>query len=667
VPEDPYNLPASIDRVAQPQIQDGNPEVNISESLVRIPGLVVHNRQNYAQDLQISSRGFGARATFGVRGVRLIADGIPLTMPDGQGQAGSIDLSSVEHIEVLRGPFSALYGNASGGVIQVFTEDGPPQPTVTPSLEWGSYGAQRQGLKFGGQAGRLNYLADATRFETQGYRSHSEATRNTINDKLKVDLTDASSLTLIVNALDQPDTKDPMGLTRAQVDANPRQATSVADTFNTRKNIDHEQAGAVYEQRLDSDDTLRLMGYGGHRGILQFQAIPISAQAPASSPGGVVDVDRAFSGLDARWTRKATLLNKPLTAILGVNYDNMIDRRRGFNDFIGAETGVQGSLRRDEQDLAQSAGEYLQATWEPHPRWEIDGGLRGTQVFFHSSDYYIVPGNGDDSGSTQFTKVTPAGGVLFKAAPFLHLYANAGEGFETPTFDELAYQANGAAGLNLALQPAESTHYEIGAKARITDRTHVNAALFHIDTRHEIVVNTNSGGRSTYQNAGKTQREGAEFLVDSDLGAGFGTYASFSYLDAHFTDTFTECTGTPCVNVAVPSGNKLPGVPSSLVYGELSWRHEVSGFSTAVEALRSEKIYVNDANSESADAYAVFNWRAVLERKFGHWSAKTFVRVDNIADKNYVGSVIVADSNGRFYEPSPGRNYTGGISASYSF
>jgi len=260
-----FDLPVSIDAVEQDQIQHQQARVNLSESLVRVPGIVVQNRQNYAQDLQISSRGFGARATFGVRGVRLVADGIPVTMPDGQGQTATFDLDTAKRIEVLRGPFSAIYGNASGGVIQIFTADGPQFPTLKASALAGSYGTRKLGIQFGGQAGLLNYIGSLSRFDTDGYRDHSATRRDQLNGKFRLALDADSSLSLVVTALDQPETQDPLGLTREQVELDPRQAGTGALAFNTRKSILHSQGGLIYERRLSSEDSLHLVGYLGQR------------------------------------------------------------------------------------------------------------------------------------------------------------------------------------------------------------------------------------------------------------------------------------------------------------------------------------------------------------------------------------------------------------------
>src|SRR5438045_5408154 len=254
---DSFDLPVAIDSVDKSVIQEDKPQINLSEVLNRVPGIAVLNRQNYAQDLQISSRGFGARSAFGVRGIRLIADGIPATMPDGQGQAATFSLSSADHIEVLRGPFSVLYGNSSGGVIAVATMDAPSEPTGEADVLFGSYRTWRAGLKFGGQFGALNALGDLSRFETDGYRQHSAALRDQLNAKFRVD-----SFTVVANSLRQPDTQDPLGLTRAQFEQDPRQATPQAIQFNTKKSISQDQAGGTYRQEIGIG-RIEAMAYAG--------------------------------------------------------------------------------------------------------------------------------------------------------------------------------------------------------------------------------------------------------------------------------------------------------------------------------------------------------------------------------------------------------------------
>jgi len=654
LPQSSLDLPAAIDAVDARVIREDRLQTNLSESLNRVPGIVVQNRQNYAQDLQVSSRGFGGRATFGVRGVRLIADGIPATMPDGQGQAGTFDLATAERIEVLRGALASLYGNASGGVIQVFTADGPPQPELDLALHAGSDGTRKASLRFGGQHGDLGYLAGVSRFRTDGFRDHSAASRDQLNAKLTVPLGNGR-LTLVANALDQPDAQDPLGLTRPQFEADPRQADAAALLFDTRKSVRQGQLGLAHEMAISPVDSLHVRLYGGKRSVLQF--LPQAGDAPLAS-GGVVDLDRRYGGAGLRWTRRVAG-ERPLTMSVGVERDGMDEWRRGFvNDF-----GTQGALRRDEDDAVTGTAVFAQGEWRFAPGWSATAGARRSRVAFVSQDRYVVGANPDDSGAATYSRTTPVAGLLVEATPAWRLYANAGEGFETPTFAELAYRPDGATGLNLALQPARSRHAEIGAKAGGGDAGRFTVALFRIDTRDEIVTDTSVDGRTTFRNASRTRRDGLEVAAEGHLGAGFEGSVAWTWLDARFTEGFAS--GTPPAVVA--AGSKLPGVPRSVLQAELLWRHAGSGFHAGAEVRASSRVYVNDANADAAAGYAVANLRAGFERRVAAWRLKAFVRVDNVGDHAYAGSVIVAEARRRYFEPAPGRTWLAGIAASSSF
>lgn len=637
--------------------------MNLSESLGRVPGVVVQNRQNYAQDLQISSRGFGARSGFGVRGLRLIADGIPATMPDGQGQAASFSLSSAQRIEVLRGPFSSLYGNAAGGVIQIFTADGPRIPEVSASASAGSYGTTKFGLQAGGTAGAVNYLVDTSRFDTDGYRDHSAARRMHTNAKFKIDAGSRGTVTVVVNVLDQPETQDPLGLTAAQVAQNPKQAggSSLANAinFNTRKSVTQNQAGVVYDLALSAQDQLQARAYFGDRQVTQHLAIPLTltAQLAPKSSGGVVDLDRSYGGVGLRWSRETTLAATPFLFSAGADMDRMAERRRGFlNNF-----GVTGDLKRNEDDTVDNVDFYTQAEWRFAPRWSLLAGLRHSRVNFESRDYFIAGTNLDDSGSVRYARTTPVAGITYRVTPATNVYANWGKGFETPTFAELAYRPSGATGLNFALQPADSTHRELGLKMLVGKSSRFNASVFHIDVSNEIVVNSSSGGRTDFKNAARTEREGVELLWEGRIAQGFTMLMAYTRLNARFAQSFSSGTGT------VNAGNRLPGVPASTLYGELVWRHAASGFHAAVEGRHNAKVFTDDQNSEAAPGYTVWNVRAGFEQRSGNWRFSEFLRVDNVDDRAYIGSVIVADGNRRFYEPAPGRSVMVGAQATLQF
>ena len=651
-------IPGSIDVVGAETLREGQPKVNLSESLGGVPGLTLQNRQNYAQDLQLSIRGFGARAPFGIRGVKLYADGIPATMPDGQGQAANFNLSTAQRIEVMRGPLAGLYGNSSGGVINLFTADGPKRPTLSGDLLLGDYGTRRAGLQAGGESGALNYIGDWSQFHTDGYRDHSAANRQQFNAKLKWLAGEATRVTFVMNTLYQPETQDPLGLTAAQASANPRQVASPAILFNTRKTVRQEQTGATIEQRLGAGDRLRASVYLGDRQVRQYQSIPLAAQNAATASGGVVDLGRTFGGMSLNWIHDGMLAGRPLSVTGGFEQEMMQERRRGFiNNF-----GALGALKRDEDDRVESTNLFAQADWRFAERASATLGLRRTLVKFDSRDHYIVGANRDDSGGATFSNTSPVAGLAFRVAPEMSLYASAGRGFETPTFTELAYRRLGT-GLNFELKPSLSTNAEIGLKGRIGGYQKIALARFDTATRDEIVVDTAAGGRTIFKNAGRTRRTGWEASWEAVLPANFDAHVAYTVIDARYAEAFTS--GAAAADV--PAGNKLPGVPRTSLYAELQWRHFESGFAAALEARHSSKVYVDDQNSDAAAAYTLANLRLGFEQKARAWRIAETLRIDNLTDRTYIGSVIVADGNGRFFEPAPRRSLAIILSAWHAF
>jgi iron complex outermembrane recepter protein len=655
-PRPSLEIPASVDRIYGEEIREGRPQVNLSESLGRVPGIVVQNRQNYAQDLQISSRGFGARSTFGVRGIRLMTDGIPASMPDGQGQAANFDLSSAQRIEVLRGPFSSLYGNAAGGVISIETEDGPPIPTSEASLMLGSYGTWRDSMKFGGQSGELGGTASLSHFHTEGYRQHSEANRELANGKLKYLFSPDTSLMLVGNSVRQPQTQDPLGLTRAQLSQDPRQATPEAISFNTRKTVLQEQVGLSLNHRLDPASSLQATVHGGQRWVEQYLAIPTAVQAAATHSGGVVNLDRNYGGAALRYFTGFSAVR--LSA--GVEYETLKEHRRGFLN----NNGVSGALKRDEDNTVSSTGLFAQGEWKFAERWSAHAGLRTSNVQFRSEDHFVVGANGDDSGSKSYRATTPVTGILYRLNERTTVYGNLGRGFETPTLVELANRTGGS-GFNFNLDASRSRHAELGVKSILAGRVRLDAALFNIVTRNEIVVDQNTGGRASFKNVGHTDRNGFELAAETLLGGPLEGRLAYTYLKAEFREGFATVLDTRNTLVNVPAGSLLPGVPKNVLYGELRYRAEP--FYGQLEAFHKSRVPVNDPNLEFADAYTSLNLMAGVVQQGRGWRVTEFARIDNLTDRNYVGSVIVNETNGRFYEPSPRRNMSIGIQASLQF
>ncbi|WP_073268354.1 TonB-dependent receptor family protein [Phytopseudomonas punonensis] len=668
-----FDLPFSVDSIDREQIADGQLGINASEALTRVPGLVVQNRQNYAQDLQISSRGFGARSAFGVRGLKLITDGIPASTPDGQGQAATFNLDTADRIEVLRGPASTLYGSNAGGVIQMFSRDGIGRPRIGAETLIGSDGLTRNHLTAEGEADGVGFVLDASRMDTDGYRDHSSARRDQIFAKLNFKPDEDSKLALIYSSLEQNGTQDPLGQEWEAYKADPRSVASNATRYNTRKSIDHQQLGANYE-RYFGDATLQVTAYAGKRHVVQYLAIPIepsprpgvapiNPQANPGNSGGVVDFERKFHGGSVRWLQPIEGVAGNLELVYGLDYDQSRDDRQGYENYVGTlpdvNRGVKGNLRRNEVDTVTSLDPYAQATWIIG-NWTLQGGLRYSTVEVDVDDKYIVVGNGDDSGTKRYEKATPSVNVGYAFTPDLNGYVSVGKGFETPSQAELAY-SQGNSGFNYGLEPSESTQYEIGLKARIAGETRINAAIFQINTDDEIAVLENRDGRTSYQNAGKTLRRGFELGVDSQFAERWSAALAYTYLAATYDSRFAAG------NNIIDKGNNLPGVPRTTLFAEVAWK-PVDGISTAVEGSYRSKVYVEDTNiQKAAPSYAVFNWRTRFEQNFGPWKTHQTLRLDNLLDKQYVGSVIVGDGNNRYYEAAPGRSWYAGAGVEYQF
>jgi len=569
-----------------------------------------------------------------------------------------------ERIEVLRGPFSALYGNHSGGVVQLFTREGRGRPALGTTVSGGSDGTRKIDVNAQGEADGIGYVIDASRFDTDGYREHSAARRDQGFAKLSMRPGATSRLTITASSLEQDDTQDPLGVTWATFRRDPRAGEidgtdtqvpnrTLAERYNTRKSIDHQQGGAAFEQRFGAD-RLRIMAYVGKRQVIQYQSFSRGFQAPPSHSGGVVDFDRDFYGAEIQWMAVREVAGGKLSTTVGLEYGRSQDERQGFENFVGTQFGVKGALRRKETDTLSNLDPYLQTEWAGGP-WVLTAGLRRSSLKVDVEDHFLA--NGNDSGSVDYSRVTPVLGALYKVSGTLNVYASAARGFETPTLNELFY-SNGGGGFNFRLAPARSKHLELGAKLQLGEDTRINAALFQARTEDEMVVDSAGGGRTSYRNASSTLRRGAELSLESSLGDGFSARAALTLLRATYE------TGFGSVN----AGNRLPGVPRANAYAELAWKDRAGRVDAALETLASSKIYAEDTNLETAaPGYAVVNARIQARQSIDRWRFKQFLRLNNVLDRSYVGSVIVGDSNRRYYEAAPGRQWMAGVSADYSF
>ncbi|MEO6365195.1 MAG: TonB-dependent receptor [Luteimonas sp.] len=649
-------FPGAVSVIEGATLREGQRQVNLSESLARVPGITVLDRQNYAQDLQIQSRGFGARSTFGIRGIKLIVDGIPSSASDGQGQAGNFSLGSLDRIEVLRGPLALQYGNAAGGAIVASTELDGASSLATDG--WiGSDNAYRAALRLDGASTNdaWRWRVQGSRFQTDGERPHSAAQRSQLNAVAQWSPRERESVRVVLNALTQPGTQDPLGITRDQWQREPHGTDPAATLFDTRKSIENHQAGVRWEREYAAGREFWFGGYGIQREIVQFLALPAGAQVPPANSGGVIDLARRSHGIDAghRWSGPRGAL------AVGVEVSDLGETRRGFENFVGNALGGRGRLRRDEDNRVRNREAYVIGDWHPADRWTLLGAARHARLSFSTDDRFIVPGNGDDSGRFDYSGTAASLGVA-RALGNGEIFASIGRGFETPTITELAYRPDGSAGFNRELTPATIVSAEVGARWRV-DNANASIAAYRIDGEDEIVPALSRGGRASFANAGRTRREGIEASLGGSLGAQWSYTLVANALRARFAEEFSfrVATGAQVTTRTVAAGNRIPGVPRADGFAEIAWRDRSGLFTVAVEARASDRIAVDDRNSDFAPGYARLSTR--FEWRTGSSGWHGFARVDNLFDRDHVGSVIVNEGNARFFEPGAGRSLSLGL------
>lgn len=654
-----FDAPAAVQSLARETIQGAGPQVNLSEALVRVPGLTILDRQNYAQDLQVSIRGFGARAAFGIRGIRLLIDGIPATTPDGQAQGSSVSLTSTDRIEVLRGPMALLYGNSSGGVIQAFSKAAPQEAELGYQYYVGAYGLHRANYQFGDTLGSVGIMADYSTFSIDGYRANSATERKQFNTKIAFDASEQLRVNVVFNQFDMPLAQDPLGLTRADLLKDPTQAGkdsvgNPSSRYFVRKTVLQNQLGSSATYTLDGEHSLTGRAYYGTRDNLQYQ----TGTPGPNFNGAWTGLNRAYYGVGLQYNARSTWADTPVEWAAGYEFD----RSREFRQSGAANLGQKTSTTRSEDNQSENNDLFAQGTALVSDTVSVSAGLRQSTVRFISDDFYLADGN-NGSGNVAYQSTSPVLGFTFHASDALNLYANYGRGFETPTLAEMAYKLSPApvGQFNTALSAASSQHFELGSKWTPSPGARIDLALYQIDTADELVVASSASGRTAFKNAPGTSRTGWELSGSTQLTPHLAFSASASMIDARYSQSFV--TGT----TPVASGNKLPGIPQSSLFSELAWTSQAdpakpAGLRLGLELVHAGRIYANDTNTESADGHTVFNLSASQRWAVGKGGLTLYGRLNNISDEKYVGSVIVNQASSQFYEPGLPSNWSLGLS-----
>ncbi|MDP9178608.1 MAG: TonB-dependent receptor [Gemmatimonadota bacterium] len=646
----PLDAPFAMSVLRPDSARPGQRHTALDESLALVPGLTAVNRTNPSQDPRISIRGFGARSAFGVRGVRVLRDGMPLTLPDGQTPVDYLSLESVDRIEVIRGAASALYGNASGGVVDLRTAAPPPTKFAGELRQWlGDYSSSRTTIKAGGISGPAYYQADASLTRNGGFRIYSRQ-RSTSGFARLGAILGGTDYAVQALALDLGLAENPGALTLAQFQSNPRLADQPSVNKLARKEVRQVQVGLT-ANRLLTRDELSASAYLGGRTLYN----PLTF--------AVVDFGRRTFGASGRFTH-IFAATRPNRLTVGFDLQGQNDSRRNFtncNDnpppaastpscpVLGAE---RGSLTLDQREIVSGLGAYLNDEVRISERFRVSGGLRADNVKFEVRDRLVGAANADDSGERTLHAVTPYVGIVSRIASNRSIYANISSAFETPTATELGNHPDGSAGINQELAPQKSTTYELGSKGGIGRTVSYDVALFSTRVRDELVPYEilGSGGRRYFRNAGRTNRRGGELGVSVDAGSVVFS-SSYSYSDFRFARFVTDS--------SVFDGNRIPGIP--IHRGQASTTVSRGTVFGVMEAEAAGRSFVDDANSTRAPSYQVVHLRGGVRRLFGLPAASVVAGIQNLFNRAYSPSLSVNAARGKFFEPAAGRTVFVGL------
>lgn len=651
IAQSPLDLPFGITTISPDSMRPGMAHVAADQALLMIPGITVGNRTNPSQDPRVSVRGFGARSPFGVRSVRIIRDGMPLTLPDGQTPLDYLDLESVGRIEVIRGTASALYGNATGGVIDIRSVT--PVQSFTPEARvWlGSDALVRTTAVASGVSGRWTYQGNLGQTTADNYRQYSKQRLTNAFGRLSTTV-GGTDVSLVGMGLHMPVAENPGALTRAQYETDPELADPASITKRARKEVDQTQIGLTASHRFGRL-ALSGLGYGGTRALYN----PLTF--------AVVGIDRVISGASLRGDIDLPVEGLRLT--LGGDFQVQDDDRKNWANCNGVVVatlacatpdGEKGAISLDQRELVTGGGPYAQFQLE-RGRLRASAGLRTDAIRFKLEDRF----NGDsrdDSGTRTLTATSPMLGLAFRVTRFASLYANYATSFETPTTTELVNQPDGSAGLNPDLLPQQSRTFEAGAKG-VYRFLGYEVAAFRTRVRDELISSRDASGRDFFSNAGKTSRDGIEGGLMATSGR-FETAVTHSFSSFRFVDFMSGTTQL--------KGKRIPGIPMHQTQLSITGRFNHGGFAV-LEGVAKSRVWANDANADLAyaDAYQVFNVRAGRDFAIGSVRAAPTIGVNNVLDQKYVGSVAInaagSAMTAKFFEPSPRRTWITGARVWY--
>ncbi|HRI60902.1 MAG TPA: TonB-dependent receptor [Saprospiraceae bacterium] len=633
------DAPFAVSVIGTERLQRGTQQLSLTESLVAVPGVFAMSPDNFAQDLRVSIRGFGARSAFGIRGIRLVVDGLPESTPDGQADVDNLDLSALQNVEILRGAASGLYGNATGGVMSFQTAEPTEQTTIGLQTSFGSFGFQKYAAKTGFTTGKLGVFLSATHNRTTGFREQSQMNQTIANGKFRFQISSSAKIALLVNIGNSPVAEDAGGLTAEQVAENRRQARPQNVQFDAGESVNQQKFGSVFEKKWSEKHQLKL------RGFLAFRQF---AGRLAFQPGGSVEFDRQFQGLGATYIYSG----KQWRTQIGIETDAQRDERRRFDNL----DGTKGNPTLEQTESFRSAGAFWLNEIRFAEKIKLTVGARADLIRLAVTDHFLS--DGDQSGNRRINRFNPTVGLTYKFTPQIAAYGNLNSSYETPTLNELSANPTGAGGFNADLNPQSALSVEIGAKMQVAQSLNFELALFNIHLRDEIVPYqlSQQPGRTFYRNAGRSTRNGVEISLNGQITQGLGFFTNYTFSDFKYTEYETNGNNF--------DGNRQPGIPQHIVYLELRWQHRTGVFVTG-QAQYTSAFFADDANTVDESKRWLLNLRSGFSEQIKALRLEPFFGINNLSSTVYNGNILINAAGGRYFEPASGVYFFGGLKLNF--
>lgn len=610
------------------------PQLSLQEFINQIPGLYSQNATNNAQDLRISIRGFGARSAFGIRGIKLIVDGIPETTPDGQGQLDNLNLGLINQIEVIKGASASLYGNASGGVIAIHTKKNFQHPFIDLRSSLGNYDMQKQSITTGFGTDSTKFFLHGAYNSSDSYRKHSRFKQYSFNANISHQINSRYKIDLSLNYLNSPIAQDPGSLTIEEIKVNRRQARNKNLLYKTEESIKQIKTKLALKGKLSKQLHLNAYAFFSYRDF--------SGKLPFTH-GGFISMFRNYSGHGTSLSYK-TSINK-----LKFGYDLAIqsDNRKRFENLEGSK----GDITLNQQEEFRNIGIYLLDHFSLN-KWNITGGLRFDWNKLKVRDRLLYDGNQSDN--LNFRKINPSIRFGYSLVTNHNIFTGFSTSFETPSLSELSANPNGEQGFNTKLKAQTAQSYETGIKGKIKNDLRYQLVFFITKTNNDLVPYELEAfpGRSFFRNAGKTNRKGLEFEMTYLLHDNWKLQASYTLSKLKYK--------TYKVDDNDFSKNYLPGIPKKLVTSSLQFQSN-KGFHANLQINYVGSLFTNDSNTVKTSSYILANLSFGYSRQLKHLIIQPFGGIRNILNKKYNDNIRINAFGQRYYEPAPGTNAYVGI------